>query len=709
VAVPEALDKKGFGASASSTSEFMLLDGPTSVYREYQVNVVFPESNGAVDASTEDWSQTDLTTMIVAISRGLVWWEQRYAPARLKTVLATTWEVPTPWEPISHPHTFEATWVNALMETLDVSGSDYFRKVRRFNNTYLVSAATTWSSTLFVVNSKVDADGRFADPGPEVNRWFDYSYFGGPFFVMTWDNGPWGNANTDYLCAHETGHQFYARDEYATSGCTDTETSGYLSVANGNCENGGGSSVACIMRNNNRSEFTNGDVCAFTRDAIGWRDVDADSIPDIVDHPPLLTLDDYGSPTTCDSTPTLTGSVAPEVENNVNPASFGSGSSANEDISVNAITSVEYRVGGGAWLLASPDDGAWDEAGESFQVTAALPGSNVATAIEVRATNSRGLVSAVATDTLTLRDVCHYDWVDGFEDADVADWTIVNTGATVALDNSAGSWSLQVIGASGPGLGASATSPPIAGAPAPFVDVNEPYTVSFRFRWTSFHWCQWVVLGHVRLLIDQPWLPIKFDPNGNWTGLANLGSRFDGYVPAGTWKTVDVSVVPAARQYTVAIDGVTLGTANYAASLVPAPALSFYENSGSTNYMNAWYDDFHVAGTPSPTGVAAVDPPRDGEFSPATRGAAIWIAPNPFRSETTIRYDLASRSDVSLRIYRADGSLVRTLARDVRPAGPQEIRWDGRGDRGTDVPSGIYFVELLAPQRRDVDRVVLLR
>ena len=75
--------------------------------------------------------------------------------------------------------------------------------------------------------------------------------------------------------------------------------------------------------------------------------------------------------------------------------------------------------------------------------------------------------------------------------------------------------------------------------------------------------------------------------------------------------------------------------------------------------------------------------------------------PNPFNPETWIPYQLADPAEVTVAIYAADGTLVRTLGIGHQAAGRYENRsraayWDGKNDLGELVSSGLYFYTLTA-------------
>ena len=75
--------------------------------------------------------------------------------------------------------------------------------------------------------------------------------------------------------------------------------------------------------------------------------------------------------------------------------------------------------------------------------------------------------------------------------------------------------------------------------------------------------------------------------------------------------------------------------------------------------------------------------------------------PNPFNPETWIPYQLAEATDVTLHIYAANGTLVRTLHLGHQPAGIYQYRsraayWDGKNEVGEPVASGVYFYTITA-------------
>jgi flagellar hook assembly protein FlgD len=82
------------------------------------------------------------------------------------------------------------------------------------------------------------------------------------------------------------------------------------------------------------------------------------------------------------------------------------------------------------------------------------------------------------------------------------------------------------------------------------------------------------------------------------------------------------------------------------------------------------------------------------EGAPPAVSALHANAPNPFGAATAFRFDLASPGTAALRVYAADGRLIRTLLTAPLPAGRFRGQWDGRDDRNQAAPSGVYFASM---------------
>ncbi|MBD3221966.1 T9SS type A sorting domain-containing protein [bacterium] len=83
--------------------------------------------------------------------------------------------------------------------------------------------------------------------------------------------------------------------------------------------------------------------------------------------------------------------------------------------------------------------------------------------------------------------------------------------------------------------------------------------------------------------------------------------------------------------------------------------------------------------------------------------------PNPFNPQTIIRFALPSAQDVELAVYDVRGQRIRTLVRDVVPAGRHEVVWQGRDDGGRQVASGTYFYRLTSDEGTQVRKMLLVK
>jgi immune inhibitor A len=98
-----------------------------------------------------------------------------------------------------------------------------------------------------------------------------------------------------------------------------------------------------------------------------------------------------------------------------------------------------------------------------------------------------------------------------------------------------------------------------------------------------------------------------------------------------------------------------------------------------------------------------------GDGSPPRVLAIGRIRPNPFSPNAAFSVSLDRDGPYVVRVYRADGSLVRTLADSRGRAGIQSLSWDGTDSRGRPAAAGLYFFELRAVSGVRVQKAILLR
>jgi hypothetical protein len=89
--------------------------------------------------------------------------------------------------------------------------------------------------------------------------------------------------------------------------------------------------------------------------------------------------------------------------------------------------------------------------------------------------------------------------------------------------------------------------------------------------------------------------------------------------------------------------------------------------------------------------------------------ATLSNAPNPFREITRIEYYLPQKNNLLLRIFNADGELVRTLVNEQKEMGEYSVLWDGRSDNNVFVASGNYYYQMKIGDFISSKRMILIK
>jgi hypothetical protein len=83
--------------------------------------------------------------------------------------------------------------------------------------------------------------------------------------------------------------------------------------------------------------------------------------------------------------------------------------------------------------------------------------------------------------------------------------------------------------------------------------------------------------------------------------------------------------------------------------------------------------------------------------------------PNPFNPETTIKYQIPEKGQVTLKIYNMIGQEVRMLINEEKNAGIYQVLWDGKNDNGQLLPNGMYFYRLVSDYFIAVKKMSLIK
>ena len=100
----------------------------------------------------------------------------------------------------------------------------------------------------------------------------------------------------------------------------------------------------------------------------------------------------------------------------------------------------------------------------------------------------------------------------------------------------------------------------------------------------------------------------------------------------------------------------------------------------------------------APTGVRG----NEGDFAQSLK--LLQNYPNPFNPSTTISYELADMSFVTLNVYDLLGHQVASLVNERRPAGESTVRFDG-----SNLASGVYVYQLATGRAVETRKMIIVK
>jgi len=232
----------------------------------------FVESDGTIDSNRYTWTTSARDHVINQCLSGASWWASQGSSNGVSVSFYIFYYSPDSsamkqgYEPILHSAWDAYLWINAVMANLGFSSGSDVERVTSFNGWMKSWAGTNWAYSCFFAYNPSGAPSTFTD------GYFAYACLGGPFIQMLYRNDGWSIYDIWSIFAHETGHIFWACDEYYQAGyggCTScAPCSSFRPVTNGNCEHPScnpGGSVPCMMRHNSNA------LCSYTKVQVGWQ------------------------------------------------------------------------------------------------------------------------------------------------------------------------------------------------------------------------------------------------------------------------------------------------------------------------------------------------------------------------------------------------------------------------------------------------------
>jgi flagellin-like protein len=243
------------------------------------VAIVFVESDGAIDTNYENWTAEEEQSVIDATAGALDWWAQIDPRSDLSYTIEAFRQVPISYEPITRDTSSsnQTLWMTEALDGIGApAGGNRFTRSYLFDDELRHEKNSHWSFIFFAVDSSHTGTG-FSDGYAGI------AYINGPFtFIATSAYDPYPEA----LFAHEFAHIFGANDEYASSLCNCTDTTGYYPIETQNCDTAG-----CLMNESSImrggmdtiNAYLDDEVDVFARAQLGLIDANGNHMLDPVD------------------------------------------------------------------------------------------------------------------------------------------------------------------------------------------------------------------------------------------------------------------------------------------------------------------------------------------------------------------------------------------------------------------------------------------
>ncbi len=99
--------------------------------------------------------------------------------------------------------------------------------------------------------------------------------------------------------------------------------------------------------------------------------------------------------------------------------------------------------------------------------------------------------------------------------------------------------------------------------------------------------------------------------------------------------------------------------------------------------------------------------PEKAQFP--VRSLLVENYPNPFNGETFIKFTLPNKGKVKFTLFNLRGQKVRTWPEKLFLPGTHRFHWDGTDNRGRQLPSGLYVLQVTSGHFKKTHKLLLIR
>jgi hypothetical protein len=211
--------------------------------------------------------------------------------------------------------------------------------------------------------------------------------------------------------------------------------------------------------------------------------------------------------------------------------------------------------------------------------------------------------------------------------------------------------------------------------------ISIPFNIGPNTHLKLWHWYEFTNYGSdgMYVIIKREYSSDTLDFIGSGGKLDSLLNTWNDWLP----EDYDLSYLPAGEEIQL--------------------VLSFISDDADVA-EGIYVDDVNIKGD-------EITGEKEIEFINPVFTNGFSVRPIPMKNSSFIFLSSQENSEVSLKVYNVSGRKVKTILDGHMKKGERTIKWNGKNDRGKELPQGIYFLRMEIPDQgfSQSKKIVLVR